>query len=147
MIYKGHKFGVTQFKKSYEYIEGHGGLYSNATGTDTAKHTKSGRAFTVKTILLKFRTVFTFHLNPFGLNAGFPSSKPNASHESQEKKIVAMIMSEPLPKANKVDHCKDKCGRKRKEKWFGLNNSPVPSFLRFYLIVAGKVLHPFITST
>jgi hypothetical protein len=28
-----------------------------------------------------------------------------------------------------------------------LNNSPVPSFLRFYLIVAGKVLHPFITST
>jgi hypothetical protein len=58
-----------------------------------------------------------FHINPFGLEAGLPCSKPNPSHESQEKKIVAMIMPEPLRRANNVDHCKGKCGRKRKEKW------------------------------
>jgi len=69
------------------------------------------------TILLKFRTIFMFHIDLFGPSAGLPSSKPNPSHQSQEKKIVAMIMSEPLPRANKVDHGKHKWGRKRKEKW------------------------------
>lgn len=72
---------------------------------------------TFKTIVLKFRTIFMFHIDLFGSKAGLPSSKLNPSHQSQEKKIVAMIMSEPLPRANKVDHGKDKWGRKRKEKW------------------------------
>lgn len=51
-----------------------------------------------------------FHIDLFGLNAGLPNSKPNPCHESQEKKIVAMIMSEPLPRANKVNHSKGKWG-------------------------------------
>jgi len=72
---------------------------------------------TFKIIFLKFRTIFKFHIDLFGPNAGLPSSKPNPSHQSQEKKIVTMIMSEPLPRANKVDHGKNKWGRKRKEKW------------------------------
>jgi len=58
-----------------------------------------------------------FHIYLFGPKAGLHSSKPNPSHQSLEKKIVAMIMLEPLPRANKVDHGKDKWGRKRKEKW------------------------------
>lgn len=61
--------------------------------------------------------MFMFHIHLFGLNFGLPSSNPNPSHESQEKKRVAMIMSVPLPRANKVDDCKEKCGRKQKEKW------------------------------
>jgi len=72
---------------------------------------------TFKTIILKFSTIFMFHVDLFGLNPGLHSSKPNHSHQSQEKKIVAMIMSEALRRANKVDHGKDKWGRKRKEKW------------------------------
>ena len=70
-----------------------------------------------KTIILKFRTIFLFHIEVFRLNADLPSNKPNASHESQEKEIVAMIMQEPLPGANKADHDKDKWKKKGKEKW------------------------------
>lgn len=72
---------------------------------------------TFQKILLKFRTIVMFHIDMFEPNASLPSRKPNPSHQSQEKKIVAMIMSEPLPRANKVDHGKDKWERKRKEKW------------------------------